>query len=119
MPRRRVKVCGLVQGVGFRPFAYELASRLGLGGFVRNQAGHVVLELEGEDHALDHFLAELSQRAPPLSRIDDVSWLSRAEEGVCTFSIEPSVISAAESVSISPDIATCKQCLAELFDPAD
>src|SRR6266481_947165 len=119
MPRRIVKVCGVVQGVGFRPFAYELASRLGLGGFVRNQAGYVVLELEGEGAALDRFLVELSQRAPPMARIDQVSWLSTSEEGICTFSIEPSVISAAEPASISPDIATCDQCLAELVDPND
>src|SRR5204863_8524706 len=81
--------------------------------------GQVVLELEGEGAALVRFLVELAQRAPPMARINEVSWLSTREEGVRTFSIEPSVISAAEPVSISPDVATCDQCLAELVDPND
>src|SRR3954471_9250063 len=99
MPRRRITVCGVVQGVGFRPFAYELASRLRLGGFVRNQGGQVVLEIEGEDSALDRFLSELSQSAPPPARIQEVSWLARPEEGVCTFAIEPSLVTGVESIS--------------------
>jgi hydrogenase maturation protein HypF len=119
MPRRAVTVWGQVQGVGFRPFAYQLACRFGLGGFVRNQGGNVLIEVEGEDQVLNSFLVELSLCAPPLARIYDVNWLSKPELGERGFSIEPSQLSTADSPLISPDIATCDQCLAEMVDAGD
>jgi hydrogenase maturation protein HypF len=119
MPRRVVTVSGLVQGVGFRPFVTVLARRVGLAGFVRNQGGVVVIEVEGEDSALDCFLGELCQHVPPLARVGDVSWISKAEQGGLGFTIQPSLMSAVEPVSIAPDIATCDRCLKELFDPTD
>jgi len=119
MPRRVITVCGVVQGVGFRPFAHELASRLRLAGFVRNQGGNVVIEVEGQAPALDRFMVELSRQAPPLARIENVRWLPKAEQGDRRFTIEPSIVGGFEPVSISPDIATCVRCLAELVDPSD
>src|SRR5262245_33240699 len=72
MQRRAVSVRGIVQGVGFRPFVHGLATRHGLTGFVRNEAGIVRLEVEGAERALDGFLADLRARAPALARIDEV-----------------------------------------------
>src|SRR5262245_6880330 len=119
MPRRIVTVRGIVQGVGYRPFVHEVACRLGLAGFVRNQGGSAVIEVEGRVAALDGFLAELAERQPPGARIDSVSWLAKAEQGDLQFTIESSAAGGSESVSIAPDIATCGDCLAELFDPGD
>lgn len=119
LPRRLVSVRGIVQGVGFRPFAYELACRFGLGGFVRNQSGCVLIEIEGDALALDGFVSELVSRPPPLARIDEVSWISGAARGERAFSIEPSDEAVTDGGFVSPDIATCDQCLAELFNPAD
>ncbi len=119
MPRRVVYVRGIVQGVGFRPFVHELARRFDLGGSVRNQSGRVLIEIEGDVAALDGFVNELMTRPPPLAQIDEVTWASQAELSERTFSIELSEESAADAIFISPDIATCDECLAELFDPKD
>jgi hydrogenase maturation protein HypF len=119
MHRRAIDVSGIVQGVGFRPFIYDLATRLGLNGFVRNQTGGVLIEVEGEAHSLDRFLAELRSKPPPLARIDEVSWVSRFPQGDPQFRIEHSEQGSAGSIFISPDVATCDDCLRELFDPRD
>jgi hydrogenase maturation protein HypF len=119
MERRAIEVRGTVQGVGFRPFVYALAARHGLGGFVRNCAGAVVIEVEGEPPALDRFLAELADRPPPLARVESLSWGRRPPRGDRAFRIRPSAAGGGGSVFVSPDVATCPECLAELFDPAD
>jgi hydrogenase maturation protein HypF len=119
MERRAILVRGIVQGVGFRPFVYGLASRLQLRGFVKNQTGSVLIEVQGEPPSLDHFLAELSHRPPPLAQIEHLSWEPRAVRAERHFRIEHSVADQASPVFISPDVATCSQCLAELLDPAD
>jgi hydrogenase maturation protein HypF len=119
MERRAITVLGIVQGVGFRPFVHGLATRLGLGGFVKNQAGQVLIEIEGTRGALDQFLNELESSAPALSRIEDVDWEPRPRQNDRTFRIERSDAAAESSVFISPDVATCDECLAELFDPAN
>src|SRR5262249_531735 len=74
MERRAILVRGIVQGVGFRPFVYNMASRLGLAGFVRNQTGTLHIEVEGESARLEQFLHEITDRPPPLARIEQVSW---------------------------------------------
>ena len=119
MLRRAIDVSGIVQGVGFRPFVYDLATRLGLNGFVRNQTGGVLIEVEGEAHSLDRFLTELQSKAPPLARIDEVSWESCFPRGDPQFRIESSKHESAGSIFISPDVGTCADCLRELFDPQD
>ncbi len=88
--RRAIAVSGTVQGVGFRPFVYDLASQLGLRGFVRNQTGGVLIEVEGEPDSLDRFLVELRLAGPPLARIDEVRWTSRMPRGDSAFTIHPS-----------------------------
>jgi hydrogenase maturation protein HypF len=119
MERRAITVEGIVQGVGFRPFVYGLASRLGLSGHVRNQSGRVRIEAEGSRPALDHLLRELRKSAPPLARIDVLKCEIQELRGDKRFQIELSDQDAASPIFISPDVATCADCLAELFDPTD
>jgi hydrogenase maturation protein HypF len=119
MERRAITIQGVVQGVGFRPFAYGLASRLKLHGFVRNRTGGVLIEVEGEADVLDHFLRALNSELPPLARIDSLSWDRHTAQGESIFRIEPSETEAGGPIFISPDVATCAECLAELFDPND
>jgi len=119
MDRRAIAVSGIVQGVGFRPFIYDLATRLGLRGFVKNQSGGVVIEVEGEADCLDRFVAELVSRPPPLARLDEVRWSPRDRRGEVQFRIEPSDDDSCSPIFISADVATCDDCLRELFDPGD
>jgi hydrogenase maturation protein HypF len=119
MDRRSIAVRGVVQGVGFRPFVHDLANRLGLGGFVRNRAGGVLIELEGEPGSLDRFLDELTNRPPPLARIDGLEWVAVAARCEPGFRIEASEAGRSEAVFVAPDVATCDDCLRELFDPTD
>lgn len=120
MDRRRISIAisGVVQGVGFRPFVYDLATRHGLHGFVRNQTGDVWIEVEGDAGALETFRADLTRRPPPLARIDRVAWSPRALGGESGFRIEVSQETAGP-IFVSPDVGVCDDCLRELFDPAD
>jgi hydrogenase maturation protein HypF len=117
--RRLIVVRGIVQGVGFRPFVYNLASRLRLGGFVKNRTGTLLIEVEGDVPALDCFLAELAGKPPPLAQIEHLSWERRPSRGDHPFRIEASDADPSSPVFISPDVATCPECLRELLDPAD
>jgi hydrogenase maturation protein HypF len=117
--RRLVLVGGTVQGVGFRPFVYELARRLGLRGSVRNRVDGVAIEVEGEPTALDNFLHDLTAEPPPLACIESVQWLPQRARGDDTFRIEGSDADQANPVFIAADVATCEACLAELFDPTN
>ena len=119
MDRRAIAICGIVQGVGFRPHVYGLATRLRLGGFIKNVSGGVLIEVEGESHSLDRFLDELTDSPPPLARIDELRWSSRPARGDPSFRIEPSERDDASPIFIAPDVAACDDCLAELFDPGD
>ncbi len=119
MERRAIAITGTIQGVGFRPFVYGLASELKLGGSVRNHTGGVAIEVEGDSHRLDEFLNLLAARPPPLARIDELSWVSAPARGQNTFHIEPSICDVHGTVVIPPDIATCDECLAELLNPSD
>jgi hydrogenase maturation protein HypF len=119
MERRAIAVRGVVQGVGFRPFVYGLATHLELSGFVKNCVGSVLIEVEGDARSLEHFLAELATRPPPLARIDHLAWERRPPQGDRRFRIQPSEVQSPGPIFISPDVATCADCLAELFDPTD
>jgi hydrogenase maturation protein HypF len=116
--RRRFRVRGVVQGVGFRPFVYGLARRHGLGGFVLNDGAGVVIEAEGEPAELDRFASELPLEAPALARVESLSEERLGVVGETDFRIEASAGTASTAL-IPPDIATCDDCLRELFDPAD
>lgn len=112
----RIRVTGVVQGVGFRPFVWRLAHDLGLKGWVKNDAAGVEIHAEGK--ALDGFIARLESEAPPLSRIDAVVVHAAAHEGHAGFAIVEST-GGRVSTAIGHDTATCAACLAELFDPAN
>ncbi len=114
--RRRFRVRGVVQGVGFRPFVYSLATQHSLGGFVLNDGEGVLIEAEGD--GLDGFAAALVEKAPPLARIASVTASQVAPVGQGEFRIVDSR-AGGKNALIPPDIATCDDCLRELFDPAD
>jgi hydrogenase maturation protein HypF len=117
LERRAVHVRGIVQGVGFRPFVFNLANRLGLAGFVRNDAGTVAIEVEGTRASLERFLQDLAVHAPPLAKIDHISWEALRPTGNSTFCIDSSKRTLSSDVFISPDTAPCEECLAEMLDP--
>ncbi len=121
MPRSRVRfeITGVVQGVGFRPFVYNLAREHALSGFVFNHNSGVTIEAEGVPEALSSFERDLRLRKPPLSIIDRIVTHSIAGIGDSTFMIVTSEHAASGSTPVSPDVATCEDCLRELHDPAD
>ncbi|MHA3771223.1 carbamoyltransferase HypF [Verrucomicrobiota bacterium sgz303538] len=117
--RARVVVHGAVQGVGFRPFVYRLATQLGLDGWVQNSAQGVVIEIEGKREAVERFVVRLEKERPPHAVIHgmETAWFDAA--GHCGFEIRPSATHGAKTACILPDIATCSDCLREIFDPAN
>jgi hydrogenase maturation protein HypF len=116
--RRHIQVQGIVQGVGFRPFVYSLAVRLGLGGFVRNDAAGVTIEVEGLPAAIDGFLVALRSEAPPLARIEALAIDELPPHNETAFAIVASA-GGARTTLIAPDTAPCADCLREMADPAD
>ena len=116
--RRRFRVRGVVQGVGFRPFVHRLAGRNRLAGFVLNDGEGVVIEAEGDPAALDSFAASLIGDAPALAHVETVTAESVQARGDERFEIAASRPSRGVAV-VPPDVATCDDCLRELFDPAD
>ena len=118
--RTAVRVEGIVQGVGFRPFVYGLATRLGLGGLVGNDADGVFAEIEGDPAAVARFLVLLEREPPPLARIDKVTTREVTPAGSAAFAIAPSPAAGrSRRALVSADTATCADCLAELADPGD
>ena len=118
--RVRVRVTGIVQGVGFRPFVHGLAGSLGLTGFVGNDESGVLLEAQGAESAVGKFLAELAERPPELAVLEQVAVTEIPElPDVSGFVISPSTTTGHSATLISPDTATCLDCLAELSDPAN
>lgn len=116
--RRRIRVTGTVQGVGFRPFVYREATALGLAGFVENDAAGVLVEAEGSPAALAALCRALTERPPPLARVTgvDASVVPARRDGN-TFSIRASAAGAPD-VPVGVDTAACGECLAEVDDPA-
>ncbi len=119
MRRVRVRVEGTVQGVGFRPFVYRLAHELDLSGHVRNDARGVAIDAQGTAAAIDALLARIPADAPPLAVVERLS-VSDAPLGVSTpFVIAGSAAGMTADAPVTPDSATCPDCLRELFDPTD
>jgi hydrogenase maturation protein HypF len=114
--RLQLKIQGAVQGIGFRPFIYRLATELGLNGWVNNSSQGVWLEVEGDRKILDLFLSRLQKEKPPRSQIQSLEsqWLTLA--GYTQFEIRTSVAGEKTAV-VLPDLATCPECLSEIFDP--
>ncbi|HEY1578021.1 MAG TPA: carbamoyltransferase HypF [Terracidiphilus sp.] len=117
--RKSIRVCGVVQGVGFRPFVYRLASEEHLAGFIGNDTDGVILELEGSHATIASFLARLTSETPPLARIDSVVVADLAPTGESGFRIVASEVLGQVSTGIPADAATCKDCLRELLDFSD
>jgi hydrogenase maturation protein HypF len=117
--RSRIRVEGVVQGVGFRPFVHALANRLGLAGLVGNDTSGVFVEVEGDPAVIARFRTALEHDAPPLALIERVSAEPIEPTGGAGFVIVDSPAGGERRTLVSPDTATCADCLRELFDPAD
>jgi hydrogenase maturation protein HypF len=117
--RRGIAVRGIVQGVGFRPFVFALARRYGLSGTVRNDAEGVRIEVEGAPEDLERFMRQLQEDSPPLAVVESVFWQSLPPLGDREFRIGESREGLRRQALVSPDVATCDDCLAELLDPKD
>ncbi len=119
-PRRlRVTIQGAVQGVGFRPFVYRLATELSLSGFVINDTHGVLVEVEGPEPAVQQFLERLPAERPPLASIHTLDAVWCAPAGDAAFAIRHSEGRGHKTVLVLPDIATCDDCLREVLTPTD
>ncbi len=116
--RKKLRVAGVVQGVGFRPHVYNLARRLGLAGFVLNDGAGVIVELEGAAETIDEFVGQLKAAPPPRARIDALEEEELEPRNEEAFVIAESLPGEAETL-VSPDLATCGDCLDELLEPED
>lgn len=119
--RRRFTLQGQVQGVGFRPFVYALAREQGLSGFVRNSSEGVVVEVQGPAKALTAFARDLDMRLPPLAKVAArkmEALEALPEEGTFTI-VSSEDAGSGHAVLISPDMALCADCMADISDPAN
>ena len=119
MSRVRARIEGTVQGVGFRPYVYRLAGELGVAGHVLNDSRGVVVEVEAPPETVERFFARLPAEAPPLATVERVTAEPVEELGERGFSIRESPAGGEPRAAVTPDSATCADCLAELFDPED
>jgi hydrogenase maturation protein HypF len=115
-----ISVRGVVQGVGFRPFIYQIATRYNLNGWACNTSEDVQIEVEGKPEAIEKFLVALREQAPPRASVEGISitHLTRRVKFE-KFEIRHSVAQKGKYQLISPDIATCQDCLKEIFHPSD
>jgi hydrogenase maturation protein HypF len=114
-----IRVRGVVQGVGFRPFVYRLARENTLAGWVMNGEKGVEIHLEGPEPSLDAFVRDLKIHAPPAAMITEIEIKAVEPVGLQDFTIRSSERAEHPTVRISPDLPVCDACLDELFDPAD
>ena len=120
MERVHLRIHGIVQGVGFRPFIHKLVGSYGLTGYIKNTSSGVELELEGSRPALERFVRDVPERAPKLAVIESVeAEYSDELRGFTGFEIRKSLQEAVRNTLISPDICICDDCLRELFDKND
>lgn len=119
MQRLRITLRGAVQGVGFRPFVYRLATEMSLAGWVLNSSSGLVVEVEGSPDELQRFEQRIERERPKASVITtrESAWLPL--QGFTKFEIHHSESDSAKSVNVLPDLATCDDCRTELFDPAN
>lgn len=117
--RMRIRVRGVVQGVGFRPFVYGIATSSGLSGSVRNDSSGAVIEIEGYAHDVDGFISRLRNHSPPLAVIESIEAEAIGLAGGTGFLIADTSHSAGGRTLASPDIAMCAECAAEQRDPAN
>ena len=115
--RKRLHVQGIVQGVGFRPFVYNLARKFALNGYVLNSSSGVEIEIEGSPSALEAFLNQLHGSPPPLSRVEKISSTDLGPCGYTNFSIRESVNEEGQFGLVPPDVGTCADCWEDAGDP--
>ncbi|WP_297440372.1 carbamoyltransferase HypF [Sulfurimonas sp.] len=116
--RVKIEIRGIVQGVGFRPFIYKLASKHRLSGFIFNNGSGVVIEVEGRSVAIELFLEDVTLLSPPLSRIDFIGKEKIDSQGSISFEIRESVSNGmSTSIMLPADLSLCKECLEEFNDP--
>jgi hydrogenase maturation protein HypF len=116
---KTIHITGVVQGVGFRPFVYQLAHRHGLSGWVCNTSAGVEIEAEGPSASLESFVEQLSSEAPAIALVETVKVADHPANDQQGFEIRASRRLKGEYQLVSPDVATCGDCLTELLDPAD
>ena len=116
---KRVEVNGIVQGVGFRPFIYQLANRHKIKGEVANTSSGVSIHIEGIRQNIESFCRDLSEKSPPLAYITEVSFYDEPVNDYKDFTIVDSKGQAVMTTLISPDVSVCDDCISELFDPSD
>jgi hydrogenase maturation protein HypF len=117
--RVRASVEGTVQGVGFRPFTYRLAHQLAVIGWIRNDERGVLIEAEAPSEILELFLTRLRDEAPPLASVERIATEDVPNAGGEGFAILTSARASSADTAVLADVATCVDCLRELFDPAD
>ncbi|HWC36236.1 MAG TPA: carbamoyltransferase HypF [Mycobacteriales bacterium] len=117
--RRQIRVEGIVQGVGFRPFVHRLALELALAGQVANDSRGVLIDVQGAPEAIEALLRDLHDRPPRMAVVERIETTSLPCHEASGFTIAATDRAARPDTSISPDVATCEDCLAELADPAD
>nr|NQU89677.1 carbamoyltransferase HypF [Bacteroidota bacterium] len=115
----RIKVTGLVQGVGFRPFIYRIAHRNQVKGWVENNIRGVIIEAEADKESLDIFISEITRKAPPAAAIDTIEVVEIEVKNYPTFGIRKSTDDIAGITEISPDIAVCNDCLEDMKNQAN
>lgn len=115
---RLLHVTGTVQGVGFRPFIYQLSKAHGLFGYVKNLGNHVEILIEGSPESLEKFLKELPEKKPPLAKVTEIRSKNVSFSGYSKFVIVPSESGVFENSIIPPDTAICEDCKSEIFDPS-
>ena len=115
--RNQIRVRGIVQGVGFRPFVYNLARKLQLTGYVLNSSAGVLIDVESGAAKLEQFVHALHHEAPPLSQIETVSVSSLEPAGYADFVIRESVDEPGQLVPVSPDVSTCDDCMPDFRSP--
>ncbi len=115
----RLAVSGIVQGVGFRPFVYQLAGRYGLKGEVANTSSGVTIHIEGNNTQVQSFVHDIREKSPPLAHITEILTFHEPPRGYRRFTIKSSRSQASRQTLISPDMAICDDCLRELFNPQD
>lgn len=115
----RIEIHGTVQGVGFRPFVYRLATEMGLDGWVRNDANGVFMEIDGPEADLHRFVARMEAELPAVAAIDDIDVEMGMPAGHAGFHIRHSSGGSEPTAVILPDLATCADCMRDVTDPGD
>jgi len=114
-----IHITGVVQGVGFRPFVYNLATRCDLSGWVNNSPDGVHIQVDGSPNGIGAFLTALENEPPPLAHIESITAVDCQPEGYISFEIVPSTHAGEINQAVSPDVTLCEDCQQELLDPTD